>query len=180
MIKFEQNVAYRCEKEEIANKLLKELNEQGYKWNSGGNLLRENNYYVNEEKTCYYINEVNGIEFSEYGWYKERHYKIINAKTLLEKSDLEKDFDKMIYNVGDIIENINHERKILAKVGLVYILSAFSDFSEVAKPFTQHELDNLKYKLKTNVEKPKEKIKLTFSDIAKLANCNPEDIEIVE
>lgn len=71
MIKFEENTVYWCKTEELANKLLKEADRQGFKWGS-----KDNCWNVHKEETCYLIKK---REYCYKAWYEQRNYKIVEV-----------------------------------------------------------------------------------------------------
>lgn len=55
-----------------------------------------------------------------------------------------------MFKEGDIIVNKNGERKILGICGEVLFTSVTDHFKDAGYAYTQHELDNFGYKLKSD------------------------------
>lgn len=78
---FESNekLAIHCDTEEKANKLLKEFDRLGKKWNAGASYLDYNNYEFYKDKTCY----SNHGGYCELESYKDKNYKIYSFKDII-------------------------------------------------------------------------------------------------
>ena len=72
-----ERIVIHCDTEEKANDLLKYLNEQGIKWNSGLELTENNYYVIYNEFTCYNQEEFGCLSFSPIDWYTNDEYNIV-------------------------------------------------------------------------------------------------------
>ena len=67
----EPGMIIHCKVEEEADSLLEFLYTLGYSWSSGNSLLAENNYKINKDYTCYYLNEGKIISYGTFDYYRD-------------------------------------------------------------------------------------------------------------
>lgn len=72
-----------CPTEENAKELLKHLDELGYVWNSGSNLLKDTMYSRYKGEICYCIESV-GITYGSIGNFRQSEFDITEFSDLLE------------------------------------------------------------------------------------------------
>lgn len=91
----ENRIAVHCKTEEEAKDFCKQMHEQGMKWCNGESYLKNTNYNVHNEKTCYY----GSGEYSSRDFAEKYNYKI------LEWSDYtNKEFTKADLKDGMVVE----------------------------------------------------------------------------
>lgn len=120
-----EKLAIHCDTEEKANKLLKKFDELGKIGANGGSYLKNNNWILFKEKTCYGNDHMR----SDVQFYKE------NCEfTIIEFDDLEdfkepKSFTKNDLKNGMVVETRNRERfmvfngELIGKDGFIHIVS---------------------------------------------------------
>ena len=91
----EKKIAVHCKTEEEAKDFCRKMHEHGMKWRSGESYLKNTNYNMHHERTCYYgSGEYSSCDFAE-----EYIYKI------LEWSDyMQKEFTKADLRDGMVVE----------------------------------------------------------------------------
>jgi hypothetical protein len=109
-MKFEQNTAYCCATREEYDKLMKKLEELGYKWRNGENPT-ELHCFGEYEDTCVKISFGELLSFSNKSFYESIGIKVINVSDLF----------KTEFKVGDRVKLINSEYGIsrLGKTGII-------------------------------------------------------------
>ncbi len=145
-----KNTVVRVPTREEYNELMQLLEENGFKWASGDKPTTYGGYWNSfRDRTLIDISaKAIGYGFVSFG--ENTSTKIITLKQLKEKFSMYQ-APKMKYKQGDILVNRKGSgaKKILAVVGEAYLLSSFSDHDEAGSMYTQHEFDELGYKLKT-------------------------------
>ncbi len=91
----ENRIAVHCKTEEEAKDFCKQMRGQGMKWRNGKSYLKNTNYDMFNERTCYYGDgECSSLDFAE-----NHNYKI------LEWSDyMQKEFTKADLEDGMVVE----------------------------------------------------------------------------
>lgn len=91
----ENKIAVHCKTEEEAKDFCKQMHEHGMKWRNGESYLKNTNYNMHHERTCYYGSR----EYSSCDFAEEHNYKI------LEWSDyMQKEFAKADLKSGMAVE----------------------------------------------------------------------------
>lgn len=145
-----KNTVVRVQTREEYNELMQLLEENGFKWASGDKPTTHEDYWNDlHSRTCIRIIS-REITFDSVAFEESKGTKIITLKQLKEKFSMYQ-APKMKYKQGDILVNRNGSgaKKILAVVGEAYLLSSFRYHDEAGSMYTQHELDEMGYKLKT-------------------------------
>lgn len=74
-----------CPTAENAEKLLKHLDEIGYRWSTGAESTDCNRESANSMRTCYQIHENGIFSFSEIDYYKRNGFQITEFSDLLQE-----------------------------------------------------------------------------------------------
>lgn len=94
----DNKIAVNCKTEEEAKDFCKQMHEHGMKWCNGESYLKNTNYNVHHEGTCYYGNG----EYSSRDFAEKYNYKILECGDYMQKeftkSDLE---DGMVVEYND-------------------------------------------------------------------------------
>lgn len=97
-------IAVNCKTEEEAKDFCKQMHEHGMKWCNGESYLKNTNYNVHNEGTCYY----GSGEYSSRDFAEKYNYKI------LEWSDyMQKEFAKADLKDGMVVEQRNGNRYLV-------------------------------------------------------------------
>lgn len=70
----DKNYAIHCDTEDKANKLMKALDDMGYKWSAGNKYTSRNYYFVYEKETCY--KPYDGI-YNNIHYFKSHRIKVV-------------------------------------------------------------------------------------------------------
>lgn len=137
MIKFEENTAYWCKTEELANKLLKEADIQGFKYQNGDSYLSFNNWERYKEKTCYNIKDGYYCYKSHY---HEKNYKIVEVteemfECVSEETNIAEDLTKHKTKANIFLDSLNegydelelHEMITIPKIKMQGIMQYYAD-----------------------------------------------------
>jgi len=121
--------------------LMRIFEDMGRMW-VGGQKPTEYDCWSNYKKeTC--VDDEDNFGYSSIDYYQGEGYEIIEFKEY--KKELK------MYKQGDILDNGDHQMKILGVCGEVYFLSRADDFKVSSGIiYTQQDLDNDYYKLKSD------------------------------
>lgn len=100
----DNKIAVHCKTEEEAVDFCKQMHEHGMKWCNGESYLKNTNYNMHHERTCYY----GSGEYSSRVYAEKYNYKI------LEWSDyMQKEFTKSDLKDGMVVEQRNGNRYLV-------------------------------------------------------------------
>ena len=100
----DNKIAVHCKTEEEAKDFCKQMHGQGMKWHNGERYLKNTNYDMFNERTCYYGDG----EYSSSDFAENHNYKI------LEWSDyMQKEFTKADLKDGMVVEQRNGNRYLV-------------------------------------------------------------------
>lgn len=106
----ENKIAVHCKTEEEAKDFCKQMHEHGMKWRNGESYLKNTNYNMYHERTCYYGSR----EYSSCDFAEEYNYKI------LEWSDyMQKEFTKADLRDGMVVKYRNGDNRMVINEGLI-------------------------------------------------------------
>lgn len=188
----DNKIAVHCKTEEEAKDFCKQMRGQGMKWRNGKSYLKNTNYDMFNERTCYYGDgECSSLDFAE-----NHNYKI------LEWSDyMQKEFTKADLKDGMVVEYkcVDLGRRLVAKDMLLGIDGSYTlknyndDLTDIevdpelsiirvykikyAKRF-KHILDDDNLELIWECKEPK---KMTVEEMRqKLEELTGEEIEVMQ
>lgn len=103
-------IAVHCKTEEEAKDFCRQMHGQGMKWRNGESYLKNTNYDMHNEETCYYGDgEYSSLDFAE-----KCNYKI------LEWSDyMQKEFTKADLKDGMVVKHRNGDKKMVISEALI-------------------------------------------------------------
>lgn len=103
-------IAVHCKTEEEAKDFCRKMHEHGMKWCNGESYLKNTNYNVHHERTCYYGSE----DYSACDFAEEYNYKI------LEWSDyMQKEFTKEDLKDGMVVQYRNGDKRMVINEALI-------------------------------------------------------------
>ena len=102
----DNEIAVHCKTEEEAKDFCRQMHGQGMKWRNGGSYLKNTNYDMFNERTCYYGDgEYSSLDFAE-----NHNYKI------LEWSDcMNKEFTKADLEDGMVVKYRDGSKRMVIK-----------------------------------------------------------------
>lgn len=103
-------IAVHCKTEEEAKDFCRQMHGQGMKWRNGESYLKNTNYDMHNEETCYYGDgEHSSLDFAE-----NYNYKI------LEWSDyMQKEFTKSDLKDGMVVKHRNGDKRMVISEALI-------------------------------------------------------------
>ena len=188
----DNKIAVHCKTEEEAKDFCKKMHEHGMKWCDGESYLKNTNYNVHNEGTCYY----GGGEYSSRDFAEKYNYKILEWSGYMQK-----EFTKSDLKDGMVVEYkcVDSGRRLVVKDMLLGIDGSYTlknyndDLTDIevdpelsiirvykikyAKRF-KHILDDDNLELIWERKEPK---KMTVEEIRKkLEELTGEEIEVTE
>ena len=106
----DNKIAVHCKTEEEAKDFCRQMHGQGMKWRNGESYLKNTNYNMHNEGTCYY----GGGEWSSLDIAENYNYKI------LEWSDyMQKEFTKADLKDGMVVKHRNGDKRMVISEALI-------------------------------------------------------------